>query len=46
MIATRAIISRIWMILPALNAKNPTAQAITSITAIKYNRFPMIFFLY
>ena len=31
------------MILPKPYAKNPMAQAITNMTAMKYNKFPMIF---
>lgn len=37
-----AITNKMWIKLPTLNAKNPTAHAITKITAIKYNRFDII----
>ena len=33
------------MMAPALYAKNPIAHAIIRITAIAYNKFPMVIFL-
>lgn len=36
-----AIISKTWMIPPALYAKKPMAQKMISITAIRYNKFDM-----
>ena len=41
-IAITAITSKICIIEPRLNAKNPIAQNITKITAIVYNKFPIL----
>jgi hypothetical protein len=42
--AITAITSKIWMIPPALYAKNPIAHEITRITAMIYNRLVITFF--
>lgn len=41
-----AITNKMWIILPALYTKNPKAQRITKITAIVYNKFDMIIYLW
>ncbi len=41
-IATIAMISKMWMIPPALYTKKPSAQRMIKTTAIKYNRLPMM----
>ena len=41
-IAIIAITNKIWINPDAWYPKKPTAQAIINMTAIKYNRFPMI----
>ena len=45
MIATNAINSNVWIKEPALYAKNPIAQPMMSITAMIYNKFPMLIVL-
>ena len=42
--AITAITNKMWMIFPTLYTKKPSAQSITRITAIVYNRFCMTFF--
>jgi hypothetical protein len=42
-IAITAITKRTWIMPPAANPKNPMAHIITRITAIVYNKFPILF---